>query len=66
MTRQKSNTTVRFEQFLAGEYLAETRSGVEVINYNQVGNSKGISENSIGGTASARSSLPLIERNLTG
>ena len=59
--RQKSDTVARFEQFLADESLAGILSAVEkwYVRMNG-GNSKEIFQNPVGGTTSARSSLPLI------
>ena len=65
--RQTSDAVALFEQFLADERVAETPSAVEVVHVQmREGNSKEILQNSLGGTTSVRSSLPLIARNSTG
>ena len=59
--RQKSDTVARFEQFLAEEGLAGILSAVEKWYVRTKGGKiKEILQNSVGGTTSARSSLPLI------
>ena len=65
--RQKSDTVALFEQFWADERVAGTPSAVEKWYVRmREGRSKEILQNSVRGTTSARSSLLLILRNLTG
>ena len=60
--RQKPDAVVLFEQFLADKRVVTgTPSAVEKWYVPmREGNSKEILQNSVGGTASVRSSLPLI------
>ena len=60
-------TVPLFEKLLADEHVAGVPSAVEKWYVRmREGNSKGTLQNSVAGTTSVKSSLPLIVRNLTG
>ena len=64
--RQKSDTVALFEQFLADECVAGTPSAVKMIRSDEMGELKGDFVKLCRKQTSARSSLLVVVRNLTG